>query len=38
MTNIWIKAKPDSFQGSWADHMYLGPEFDPSHLANLTQI
>lgn len=29
MTNIWIKAKPDSFQGSWADHTYLGPEFGP---------
>lgn len=27
MTNIWIKTKPDSFQGSWTDHMYLGPEF-----------
>ena len=31
MTNIWIKAKPDSFQGSWADHMDLKPEFGPQH-------
>lgn len=32
MTNIWIKAKPDSFQGSWADHTYLGPiVFSQSH-------
>lgn len=38
MTNIWIKAKPDSFQGSGADHTYLRPEFGPLHLANLTQI
>lgn len=30
MTNIWIKTKPDSFQGSWADQMYLEPEFSPS--------
>lgn len=38
MTNIWIKVKSDSFQGSWADHTYLGPEFGPRCVANLTQI
>lgn len=38
MTNIWIKAKSDSFQGSWADHTYLGPEFGPWCVANLPQI
>lgn len=37
-TNIWIKTKPDSFQGSWADHMYLEPKFSLSSLTNLTQI
>lgn len=36
MTNIGIKTKPDSFQGSWADHMYLEPEFSPSSLSHLT--
>lgn len=36
MTNICIKTKPDLFQGSWADHMYLEPEFIPSSLTNLT--
>lgn len=38
MTNIWTKTKPDSFQGSWADHMYLEPEFSPSSWTNLIQI
>lgn len=38
MTNIWIKTKPDSFQGSWADHMYLEPEFSPSSWTDLIQI
>lgn len=30
MTNIWIKTKPDSFQGSWADQIYLEPAFSLS--------
>lgn len=38
MTNIWIKTKPDSFQGSWADQMYLEPEFSPSSWTNIIQI
>lgn len=38
MTNIWIKTKPDSIQGSWAEQMYLEPEFSPSSWTNIIQI
>lgn len=38
MTNIWRKAKSDSFQGSWADHTYVGPEFGLWCIASRTQM